>query len=323
MKKTFSLLVFLFTIAQLKSQVTIGPYYNIESFNADFSEKRALPFEKNNSYVIQIITEQDNNSVGIHLCGFEDKTSHRTLDSKIIFDIEKSNVIYHEEEKNSFITINDGTNIFSAYLNEMRLSDKSKNIGYKIYNTTIPTLSTSELSQIIEDITMMKYPNIVNIKFDKAYAKLQDSIRSDNITTWGLLPLLIDCRKYATQQKGEIKVNNCKKIGDHFSSILKFTNDDELKAYCLFNKALIEMSFDSDNKEGKAAPLLQGVVTLIEPMKTPSRNTIFMLKYAYKYLINDSFARRRSNRAEAKEWASKLLKLFPSDDLARQILELK
>ena len=98
----------------------------------------------------------------------------------------------------------------------------------------------------------------------------------------------------------------------------KFENSG---AYVAWNRALMNYQINPDVKAGRSLPFYQQYIEIVEPKaeKTRAENNALATAYTYlavHYIQNDK-------KAEAKQWAAKLLQIRPDDSNGLQIMQVK
>lgn len=92
--------------------------------------------------------------------------------------------------------------------------------------------------------------------------------------------------------------------------------------YATFMRARVNSYQDPDQKLGLALPFYQKLEEMIAPKETKDKADNARLIEAYRYMISYYYV-AKDDKAKATEFAHKLLKIDPENDIAKQVLGVK
>lgn len=96
---------------------------------------------------------------------------------------------------------------------------------------------------------------------------------------------------------------------------------DYAATYAVWKRALMNYTINPDMKVGRALPYYKQYIDLVAPKAEKSASETSKLATAYTYLAVHYI--QNDKKAEAKEWAAKLLEIKPDDPNGLQIMNIK
>ena len=132
---------------------------------------------------------------------------------------------------------------------------------------------------------------------------------------------------------GSLYTQHASKLTDPVAKKEAFTQADGVYAglaekyenaveYANFMRARVNAQMDPDSKQGLAKPYYDKLIELIAPKAEKDASDKARLIEAYRYNIAYFFI-VKEDKAQAKEFANKLIALDPNNEVAKQILGVK
>ncbi len=191
------------------------------------------------------------------------------------------------------------------------------------YNKSLAALDADANAIVSKPILFKSLSDVYNEKgdFDKALEFVEKSIDAkENPSFSDYNGLGSQYLEIATkrQQAGDAAGAKAayKKADDTYAKIGEKYPDQA--NYINYVRGSINSAVDPDSKLGLAKPFYEALVASLEQKADRTDNQTAMLKTALQYMIVYEFNVKK-NKAAAKEWASKMLGVDPTNEIAKQV----
>lgn len=197
----------------------------------------------------------------------------------------------------------------------------------KAYTTSLEYLEKDNNAIVSKPILYKNLSDVYNEKgdYDNALAYVEKSIETkenpsfSDYNSLGSQYLEIAAKRSQAKEVAGAKAAY-KKADETYAKIAeKFP---EQVNYCNYVRGSINSALDPDSKLGLAKPYYEALASALEAKTDRTENQTAMLKTAYQYMIVYEF-NGRQNKAAAKVWANKMLEIDPSNEIAKQVKEMK
>lgn len=197
----------------------------------------------------------------------------------------------------------------------------------KAYTTSLEYLEKDPNAIVSKPILYKNMSDVYNEKgdYDNALAYVEKSIDAkenpsfSDYNSLGSQYLEIASKRSQAKDAAGAKAAY-KKADDTYAKIAqKFPEQEN---YCNYVRGSINSALDPDSKLGLAKPYYEALASALEAKTDRTENQNAMLKTAYQYMIVYEF-NGRQNKAAAKEWAEKMLEVDPTNEIAKQVKNMK
>ena len=197
----------------------------------------------------------------------------------------------------------------------------------KAYTTSLEYLEKDPNAIVSKPILYKNMSDVYNEKgdYDNALAYVEKSIDAkenpsfSDYNSLGSQYLEIASKRSQAKDAAGAKAAY-KKADETYAKIAqKFPEQEN---YCNYVRGSINSALDPDSKLGLAKPYYEALASSLEAKSDRTENQNAMLKTAYQYMIVYEF-NGRQNKAAAKEWAEKMLEIDPSNEIAKQVKNMK
>ena len=197
----------------------------------------------------------------------------------------------------------------------------------KAYTTSLEYLEKDPNAIVSKPILYKNMSDVYNEKgdYDNALAYVEKSIDAkenpsfSDYNSLGSQYLEIASKRSQAKDAAGAKAAY-KKADETYAKIAqKFPEQEN---YCNYVRGSINSALDPDSKLGLAKPYYEALASALEAKSDRTENQNAMLKTAYQYMIVYEF-NGRQNKAAAKEWANKMLEIDPTNEIAKQVKNMK
>lgn len=197
----------------------------------------------------------------------------------------------------------------------------------KAYTTSLEYLEKDPNAIVSKPILYKNMSDVYNEKgdYDNALAYVEKSIDAkenpsfSDYNSLGSQYLEIASKRSQAKDAAGAKAAY-KKADETYAKIAqKFPEQEN---YCNYVRGSINSALDPDSKLGLAKPYYEALASSLEAKSDRTENQNAMLKTAYQYMIVYEF-NGRQNKAAAKEWANKMLEIDPTNEIAKQVKNMK
>lgn len=214
-----------------------------------------------------------------------------------------------------------------AYYGTALKQDKRWDDAIKAYTTSLEYLEKDPNAIVSKPILYKNMSDVYNEKgdYDNALAYVEKSIDAkenpsfSDYNSLGSQYLEIASKRSQAKDAAGAKAAY-KKADETYAKIAqKFPEQEN---YCNYVRGSINSALDPDSKLGLAKPYYEALASALEAKTDRTENQNAMLKTAYQYMIVYEF-NGRQNKAAAKEWAEKMLEVDPTNEIAKQVKNMK